>query len=218
MRDGVLEGNLVIKGSGDPKLVLERLWLLLRRVQQLGVREIRGDIVLDRSAFAVPEQHPGDFDGEPLRPYNVRPDALLLNYKSVLLSFTPDAGARRRAASASSRALAGVRVDAQRAAVGRGACDDWRGALKRRLQRPAARALRRQLPARLRREARGRSPTPIRRATTSALLGGLWRELGGKLGGSVRDGSAPADAAELRARPRRRWPRWCATSTSSATT
>ena len=37
-------------GSGDPKLVPERLWLLLRRVQQLGVREIRGDIVLDGSA------------------------------------------------------------------------------------------------------------------------------------------------------------------------
>ena len=58
LRDGVLDGNLVIKGSGDPKLVLERMWLLLRRVQQLGVREIRGDIVLDRSAFVVPERAP----------------------------------------------------------------------------------------------------------------------------------------------------------------
>ena len=53
------KASLVIKGSGDPKLVLERVWLLLRRVQQLGVREIRGDIVLDRSAFAVPEAAPG---------------------------------------------------------------------------------------------------------------------------------------------------------------
>ena len=55
VRDGVLDGDLVIKGSGDPKLVVERMWLLLRRVQQLGVREIRGDIVLDRSDFIVPE-------------------------------------------------------------------------------------------------------------------------------------------------------------------
>ncbi|HZT55663.1 MAG TPA: D-alanyl-D-alanine carboxypeptidase, partial [Burkholderiaceae bacterium] len=91
VRDGVLDGDLVIKGSGDPKLVLERLWLLLRRVQQLGVREIRGDIVLDRSDFKVPEQSPADFDGEALRPYNVRADALLLNYKAVVFTFTPDA-------------------------------------------------------------------------------------------------------------------------------
>ena len=58
LRDGVLEGSLVIQGSGDPTLVLERVWLLLRRVQALGVREIRGDIVLDGSAFAVPEAAP----------------------------------------------------------------------------------------------------------------------------------------------------------------
>ena len=90
IEDGVLHGDLVIKGSGDPKLVLERMWLLLRRVQQLGVREIRGDIVLDRSALLGARASPADFDGEPLRPYNVQPDALLLNYKSVLLTFTPD--------------------------------------------------------------------------------------------------------------------------------
>ena len=46
VRDGTLYGNLTIKGLGDPKLVLERVWLLLRRVQGLGVRTISGDIVL----------------------------------------------------------------------------------------------------------------------------------------------------------------------------
>jgi D-alanyl-D-alanine carboxypeptidase/D-alanyl-D-alanine-endopeptidase (penicillin-binding protein 4) len=90
VEDGVLDGSLVIQGSGDPKLVQERLWLLLRRVMQLGVREIRGDIVLDHSAFALPEVDPGAFDGEPLRPYNVQPDALLVNFKSVTYSFLPD--------------------------------------------------------------------------------------------------------------------------------
>ena len=83
VKDGVLDGALHLEGSGDPKLVVERLWLLLRRLQQLGVREIRGDIVLDQSAFAVPETPPGQFDGEALRPYNVQPAALLLNYRSA---------------------------------------------------------------------------------------------------------------------------------------
>lgn len=58
VRDGVLEGSLHLKGSGDPKLVLERLWMMLRRVQQSGVREIRGDIVLDGSAFAPADGAP----------------------------------------------------------------------------------------------------------------------------------------------------------------
>ena len=47
VRDGTLQGNLYIRGQGDPKLVAERLWLLLRRVQGLGVQQIAGDIVLD---------------------------------------------------------------------------------------------------------------------------------------------------------------------------
>ena len=69
--DGVLQGNLIIQGRGDPKLVLERLWLLLRRVQGLGIKTITGDILLDRSAFVVGTQNPADFDGEPLRPYKI---------------------------------------------------------------------------------------------------------------------------------------------------
>ena len=93
VREGTLFGNLYIKGQGDPKLVAERLWLLLRRVQGLGIRQIAGDIVLDRSAFETVEVDPAHFDGEPLRPYNVAPDALLLNFKSVVMTFVPDLAA-----------------------------------------------------------------------------------------------------------------------------
>ena len=110
VRDGVLEGSLVIRGSGDPTLVLERVWLMLRRVQQLGVREIRGDIVIDSSAFELPDGNPGDFDGEALRPYNTRPDALLLNFKTVTFGFVPDA-ATGRARVTQTPALAGAEVD-----------------------------------------------------------------------------------------------------------
>src|SRR3990167_8103632 len=87
---GVLQGNLIIAGQGDPKLVLERLWLLLRRVQGLGIKSITGDILLDRSAFAASTQNPADFDGEPQRPYNAAPDALLINFKSVVMTFAPN--------------------------------------------------------------------------------------------------------------------------------
>ena len=47
--------------------MIERLWLLMRRVQGLGIQSIAGDIVLDRSAFDTPEADPAAFDGEGLR-------------------------------------------------------------------------------------------------------------------------------------------------------
>jgi len=59
VREGTLHGNLYVRGSGDPRLVVERLWLLLRRVQGLGIQKIQGDIVLDHSAFELAPRDAG---------------------------------------------------------------------------------------------------------------------------------------------------------------
>ncbi|MEO8835938.1 MAG: D-alanyl-D-alanine carboxypeptidase/D-alanyl-D-alanine-endopeptidase, partial [Caldimonas sp.] len=186
--DGVLSGDLVIKGSGDPKLVLERLWLLLRRVQQAGVRDIRGDIVMDRSAFVPGETDPADFDGEPLRPYNVGADALLLNYRAVLLTITPDPG-KGIASIAFDPPLAGVRVDAT-VPLTSGPCDDWRGALKGDFADPTQMHF-----AGVFQVACGEKVWALAYADPKSynarVLAGLWREQGGRLGGIVRDGPAP---------------------------
>jgi D-alanyl-D-alanine carboxypeptidase/D-alanyl-D-alanine-endopeptidase (penicillin-binding protein 4) len=189
VHDGVLEGNLVIKGSGDPKLVLERVWLLLRRVQQLGVREIRGDIVLDRSAFDAVEGNPGDFDGEALRPHNVQADALLLNYRSLLMTFTPDP-ARGVAIVAVEPTLAGISADATVPLTAE-PCGDWRAALKGELTDPARLHFAGTYPA-----ACGELQWPIAyvdpKRYNERMLLGLWREIGGTLTGTVHDGVAPA--------------------------
>ncbi|HSW04996.1 D-alanyl-D-alanine carboxypeptidase/D-alanyl-D-alanine endopeptidase [Aquabacterium sp.] len=189
LHDGVLEGNLVIKGQGDPKLVIERLWLLLRRVQQMGVREIRGDIVLDRSAFVIADGSPAEFDGEPLRPYNVRPDALLLSYKAVVYTFTPDA-ARGVARVGTEPALQGLQVDAHVPLLP-GPCDDWRAALKATPGDAERMRFAGGYPGSC-----GERSWPLAYADPASynarLLQALWRELGGTLAGSVRDGPAPA--------------------------
>ena len=189
LRDGVLDGNLVLKGSGDPKLVLERMWLLLRRVQQLGVREIRGDIVLDRSAFVVPEQSPADFDGEALRPYNVRADALMLNYKAVVFTFTPDA-ARGIAVISTDPPLAGVRVDTG-VPLTAGACEDWRGALRADFTDPMRLRFTGSFAAACAEKTWAVAYADPERYNARALLG-MWKEMGGRIGGTVRDGAAPA--------------------------
>jgi D-alanyl-D-alanine carboxypeptidase/D-alanyl-D-alanine-endopeptidase (penicillin-binding protein 4) len=187
--NGVLTGDLVIKGSGDPKLVLERLWLLVRRVQQAGVREIRGDIVMDRSAFVPGELNPADFDGEPLRPYNVGADALLLNYRAVLLTIMPDP-AHGVATIAVDPPLAGVRVDASVPLVA-GPCDDWRAVLKSDFSEPTRLRLAGGFQA-----ACGEKIWPLayadQKSYNERALAGLWLEQGGRLTGVVRDGAAPA--------------------------
>lgn len=190
VHDGVLDGSLILQGRGDPKLVLERLWLLLRRVQQAGVREIRGDIVLDNEAFAPPRMQPADFDNEPLRPYNVRADALLLNQKTVNYRFVPDLprGVVRITAEP---ALAGTRVQAEAPLATTGACGDWRAALKPRFDDPAqVRFEGRYTAACGERQWPVADPAPDSYA--ARLVAQLWAEAGGRLTGSVRHGPAPS--------------------------
>jgi len=187
--DGVLDGDLVIKGSGDPSLVFERVWLVLRRVRQAGVREIKGDIVLDRSAFQVAERSPADFDGEPLRPYNAQPDALLLNYRSIALVFTPRP-ASGIALVAIDPPLHGVAVDASVPLRAASACGDWRSELKLDVSDASRIRLRGEFAA-----ACGAKSWPLATADpggyNARVLEAMWREAGGTLGGRVRDGAAP---------------------------
>ena len=85
---GVLNGALVIKGSGDPKFLREHLEAAIKALRERGIREIRGDVLLDRTRFAKVTYDPSLFDGQALRPYNVGSDALLFNFKSVGFKFS----------------------------------------------------------------------------------------------------------------------------------
>ena len=197
--NGVLQGNLIIQGRGDPKLVMERLWLLLRRVQGLGIRAISGDILLDRSAFAASAQNPGDFDGEALRPYNVLPDALLVNYKSVVMTFMANPGSGSASVSFDPP-LAGVSLQASvplsagnngRASVTE--CGDYQAQLRPDFADPARLAFNGSYPV-----ACGEKVWTIAYADPASYsqraIAGLWREMGGTLGGRVRDGVAASRA------------------------
>lgn len=89
VNNGVLDGDLALKGFGDPYLVTERFWQLLREIRREGVTEISGDLLLDDSFFDVGRYDPAAFDREPLRAYNVAPNALLTNFKVVRYFFEP---------------------------------------------------------------------------------------------------------------------------------
>ena len=190
-RNGVLDGSVVIVGTGDPSLVMERVWLLLRQLRDTGVREIRGDILLDHSGFAPDARSAADFDNAPSEPYNVLPDALLMNFRSVTLSFQPDPEAHV-ARVASEPPLSGLAIDAT-VPLSQGGCDDWRGALRLAADNPRRWHFAGAYPARC-----GARNWPLAYPEPASyenrLVTALWRELGGKLAGKVRAGTLPDGA------------------------
>ena len=194
--DGVLNGNLYIKGSGDPRFSIEHLWTLLRQLRVRGIRHIAGDVVLDRTIFNVPAIDPGAFDDKPMRPYNVGPDGLLINFRALRFTLLPDNGKPRVLMETPSD---GLRVDNQ-LRTGEGACgSNWKDFINVRLIPENAgnrleftgtySPLCGEKPLNL-------SPLPAD-AQAGGLIRSLWKELGGTLAGQVRGGTVPVGSKLL---------------------
>jgi len=122
-----LKGDLILKGYGDPKITVEQWQLFMAALRANGLDAIDGDLALDRSYFSLPLYDPATFDGEPLKPYNVGPDALLVNFKSVRLLFTPDAISGTVSVNVEPR-LDDVMLGRSPALDG-SECGDWRSAV-----------------------------------------------------------------------------------------
>ncbi|MDA7087742.1 D-alanyl-D-alanine carboxypeptidase/D-alanyl-D-alanine-endopeptidase [Pseudomonas sp. SA3-5] len=123
LQDGVLHGNLFLKGGGDPKLNMERLWLLLRDLRANGVQQISGDLVLDRSHFNQPALPTfNDDGGDTNKPYLVTPDALLVNLKAVRFIARNDGG---KVHIAVEPPIAEISIDNQVKALPAGKCPGW---------------------------------------------------------------------------------------------
>ncbi len=191
---GILEGNLVIRGSGDPKLVLERIQDLFAKVQAKGVREIRGDIILDRSVFSVPDKNPADFDDEPLRPYNAAPDGLLVNFKSLIFTFTPDPIGKRTFIK-SEPPIAGIDIPNELPWAS-GACGDWKTNLQADFFTPNKISFAGRYSASC-----GEKVWPVAysapRSYAGRVIDAMWRAAGGTLTGTVREDATPRGARLL---------------------
>lgn len=193
--NGVLAGDLYLKGGGDPRLTFEQFWLLLRQVRAQGIRDIRGDLVLDRALFdsSAPD---AAFDDQPLRPYNVAPDALLVGFNAINLSLSPDSTAKT--VQLVSEPLPTNLDIVNLIRLGNSNCGDW----KERLRADTARR-----GERFRLVLTGVYSTSCGTKNWHlavmphaeydfGIFSQLWTELGGHIDGGVRDGPAP-EAARL---------------------
>ncbi len=192
--DGVLEGDLVIKGHGDPTLTLERMWLLQRELRARGVRHIRGNLVLDLSHFEMPPSDPGAFDGEPLALYNAAPGALVANFNATTLRLKPG---EHTVLIVPDIALPGVALTSRLVIEDGTECNGWKEAITPALPDPARLEL-----VVSGRYARGCGERALSlnlfepAATFGFIFRGLWAESGGTLSGATVPGMAP-DAAPL---------------------
>lgn len=89
--NGVLAGNLIIKAYGDPSFKSQEFWRLLMSLQQAGIKEIKGDLIIDKSYFAKSVSSKNAFDGETWRAYNAMPSAFLVNGRNTSFKFVADA-------------------------------------------------------------------------------------------------------------------------------
>jgi D-alanyl-D-alanine carboxypeptidase/D-alanyl-D-alanine-endopeptidase (penicillin-binding protein 4) len=191
---GTLRGDLVLKGYGDPKITIEQWQAFMRDLTARGLSRIEGDLVLDRTHFRVPEHDPALFDNEPLRPYNVGPDALLVNFKAIRFAFAPNA--------ASDAVELRVEPPLPQLAVGAapsladGPCNDWRAQLAAAFisqPRAAAATFAGQYP-----RACGARDWNVALLDHADYVHGMFTtyfaEAGGSFAGAVRDGRAPPGA------------------------
>lgn len=192
--------DLILVGSGDPSLTVERISSLLRQLRAQGIQHINGNIVLDRSRFGPSSSMPFDpttFDNKPMRPYNVGPDALLLNFRAIQVVLTP------QNASVLARLdtpLADASVDNQ-LQLGDGPCSDWKDGVQSTISGNFRITLKGKFP-------RSCTPQTLQLAAhgpelageagankyAEALIRGLWQEMGGSWSGKAVSGTKPSAA------------------------
>ena len=210
IRGELLDGDLVLRGGADPDLDLPALWQLLFELRQRGVREIGGELLLDRTLFRPARIDVGlaPFDEAPEWPYNVIPDALMLAGNLTGLALAAD-GAAVQARLAPP--LEGIDVDASAMTLNDSSCERWDdGWLPAVVSAaPGARfriALRGSFPRRC--EARAELQLLDRNVIAERQVRAVWASLGGswrRAAGGVREGPAPLDATPIASHRSRPW-------------
>ena len=194
IKDGVLNGDLIIKGTGDPTLTLERMWLLQRELRARGVRYIRGNLVLDRGYFDLPAMDPGAFDGDPLALYNAMPGALVANFNATTFRLAP---AGDTVGIVPDVPLPGLAIRSDIKLTNETACNGWKDALTSSMPDPGQLVISGLYP-------RGCGEQALSlnlfdpAVNFDFLFRGLWAEAGGTLSKQTVSGTAPAGPPLLR--------------------
>ncbi|QLI82603.1 D-alanyl-D-alanine carboxypeptidase/D-alanyl-D-alanine-endopeptidase [Chitinibacter fontanus] len=194
---GVLNGPLYLRGKGDPKLTLERMWLWVRDLKAAGVEDIRGPLVLDGSYFKRNDKVTEyDDDGDTERAFMVEPDALMSNFRTQRISFDSTG---ERVILRAEPPLNQVRVSNQLALSDAGNCATWAKRVQQRLGQVNGAEFLLQYVGEMPAGCKAERYVPVlnARTYTSALFWYLWYQIGGQGSGRTEDGVTPDNATIL---------------------
>jgi D-alanyl-D-alanine carboxypeptidase/D-alanyl-D-alanine-endopeptidase (penicillin-binding protein 4) len=87
--NGVLQGDIFLKGGGDPHMVSERMYLLVTSLKRWGIQKITGSIIVDASTFDDIHMDENRIPTETDRAYNAPVSGLSFNYNTTTVYFRP---------------------------------------------------------------------------------------------------------------------------------
>lgn len=87
--DGRLQGDLILKGAGDPSFVSETMWVLVNNFTRTGVKVIEGDILVDDTLFDGERYDSSRLKDRVDRAYDAPTGAMSFNWNSVNIVFRP---------------------------------------------------------------------------------------------------------------------------------
>ena len=86
---GVIKGDIHLKGYGDPWLVPERFWYFANRLKYAGVTQIDGNILVDETYFDGPAIAAGQEQDTSSSAYMAPAGALSVGFNAVLVHVLP---------------------------------------------------------------------------------------------------------------------------------
>ncbi|MBC2689628.1 D-alanyl-D-alanine carboxypeptidase/D-alanyl-D-alanine endopeptidase [Pseudomonas kielensis] len=191
---GILRGNLYLKGGGDPKLNMEKLWLLMRDLRANGVQQVTGDLVLDRGFFNQPQLPQFNDDGnDDNKPFLVKPDAAMVNLKALRFVARNDSG---RVLVSVEPPIASIRIENQVKAVNTKQCT---GGVRYNPVTQADGSVTVTVAGQLGDGCSSQTYLSLldHATYTAGAVRAIWQELGGSIQGADRQGAVPKSAKVL---------------------
>ncbi|NOZ85813.1 MAG: D-alanyl-D-alanine carboxypeptidase/D-alanyl-D-alanine-endopeptidase [Deltaproteobacteria bacterium] len=90
-KDGVLHGNLYVIGRGDPSLVSESMYTMVRSLREIGLKRVTGRLIVDESYFDEVKENTGWNCDDSSAAYRARAGAFSLNFNSIRMMVRPGA-------------------------------------------------------------------------------------------------------------------------------